>query len=266
MVMEEVSGRLVEVLSAAGLAEAAGEPFDVDELAREWGESASETRFEIERSDGMGLLLDGLDEDSPPTVLKAGQQLLARQGEVAEGVLRFLPSFIDDLYAREALLEAGGTLVEEFRIRLLQGDAVDHAAGLVPPVFADAVDEALALNLFAATVALMARLAEGSPAGCLAEEIIAVGLIAQAEAQLEERRERGELTEDEAVAAAGELRGIFELFEDDDVLAMFEMREPGDATLASQDRERSHLGIVDQRLQSWFMPFGATIPTGHIVA
>jgi hypothetical protein len=111
---------------------------------------------------------------------------------------------------------------------------------------------------------LMTRLAEGSPAGCVAEEIMAVGLIENAKSWLELRRERQELTESEAASAAGELRGLFELFEDDYVLGMFKMREPGDAALAGNDPMNLQLGVVDQRIESWFRPFGGIVPTGYI--
>jgi hypothetical protein len=55
-----------------------------------------------------------------------------------------------------------------------------------------------------------------------------------------------------------------ELFEDDDVLRMFDMREPGDAALAGHDPISRQAGVVDQRIESWFKPFGWTIPTGYI--
>ena len=74
---------------------------------------------------------------------------------------------------------------------------------------------------------------------------MAVGLIENAKSLLELRRERQELTESEAASAAGELRGLFELFEDDDVLGMFKMRELGDAALAGNDPMSRQLGVVD---------------------
>src|SRR2546421_64247 len=91
-----------------------------------------------------------------------------------------------------------------------------EAVGLMltaQPAFASAVDEALALDLFAAAVALLARLSAGHPAGCDAEEILAVGLIEHATAQLEMRADNGELTEAEAASAVEALGGVFELFE-----------------------------------------------------
>lgn len=52
--------------------------------------------------------------------------------------------------------------------------------------------------------------------------------------------------------------------EDDDVLGMFKMREPGDAALAGNDPMSRQLGVVDQRIESWFRPFGGIVPTGYI--
>jgi hypothetical protein len=254
------------LLEAASRAQEADAPVDVQQLARTLGESEFEVRLELERLGGMGLLIDGFEDEAPPLMRQSGRQCLARGGEVPTEVLRFLPSYIDDLYAREALLESGVALVDEFREALLEGEAVGHAAQLVPSAFADALDEELALKLFAATVALMARLSEGGPAGCLAEEIMAVGLIDEAAARLAARGERGELSESEVAAATSELRGLFELFEDDDVLDLFEMREPGEAALASEDPARRRFGVADQRVEAWFTPFGTTIPTGHLAA
>jgi hypothetical protein len=169
---------------------------------------------------------------------------------------------IDDLNAREALVVGGTILVDEFRAALVDGDPVDHARGLVPPAFIPAVDDRLALDLFAASVALMARLSNGAPAGCVAEEIVAVGLIDEARVWLELRREEGRLDEDEERAAGEELRGLFELFEDDDVLNIFEMMEPADAALAG--KPNLQLGVADQRVESWFDAFGGTSPTVYL--
>jgi hypothetical protein len=208
MTADEAPERPTRLLQIAGTVEAAGEPLDVEDLVQELGGSALSVRAEIEQLDGMGLLLSGLDEGHPPMLLNAGKQYLARRGLVPHEILCFLPRVIDDLHSREALLQAGITLVDEFRYKLLNGGAVEHAAQLVPSAFAQAVDEPLALNLFAAAVALMTRLSEGRPAGCVAEEIMAVGLIGDAESWLDIRRDRQELSEAEATAAIGELRAF----------------------------------------------------------
>ena len=107
----------------------------------------------------------------------------------------------------------------------------------------------LALDLFAAAVALMARLSDGAPAGCVSEEIIAVALMEEARAWLEMRCEEGMLDEAEEHAASDELRGLFELIEDDDVLNMFETTEPADAALAGHDPINQQLGVADQRVE-----------------
>ena len=246
------------------MAQASEELLDVAELARELDTSEPVIQMELGQLYALGLVLDGLEEGRPPILLKAGRQFLARRGDVDHEVLGFLPRVIDDLCAREALLVAGTFLVDEFRVALLGGDAVDHAQQLVPPAFATAVDERLALDLFAAAVALMARLSDGAPAGCVAEEIISVGLMEEARAWLEMRREEGELGEAEERSASQELRGLFELFEDDDVLNMFDMTEPADAALAGHDPINQQLGVADQRVESWFQAFGGTAPTGYL--
>jgi hypothetical protein len=228
------------------------------ELARGLGTTESAVRMDIDQLYASGLMLDGLDEGHPPMLLTAGRQFLARGGDVDREVLAFLPRTIDDLNACEALLVAGTVLVDEFRIALPRGDSVEHAQQLVPAGFTAAVDERLALDLFAATAALMARLSNGEPAGCVAEEVISLALIEEARAWLEMRREEGELDEAEERAAGEELRGLFELFEDDDVLNMFEMAEPADAALAGQDPINQQLGVADQRVEAWFYSFGGT--------
>ena len=67
-----------------------------------------------------------------------------------------------------------------------------------------------------------------------------------------------------AFTQATEFRGIFELFEDDDVLDLFEMSEPSDAAVAGGDPVKREMGVVDQRIEAWFEPFGWTTPTGYI--
>jgi hypothetical protein len=96
----------------------------------------------------------------------------------------------------------------------------------VPDAFVPAVDERLAVDLFAASVALMARLSAGDPAGSVAEEVMAIELMSQAEVWLDLRREAGDLDDTQFRASVSELTGLFELFQDDDVLGMFEMTDP----------------------------------------
>jgi hypothetical protein len=261
---EDDRRRRLWLLEAAGMARASEAVLDVAELALEFDLAQATIRMDLDQLEALGLVLSGLDEGLPPILLTAGRQFLARRGDIEQEVLGFLPRVIDDLNAREALLVAGTILVDEFRAAFVEGDPVDHARALVPPAFIAAVNERLALDLFAASVALMARLSDGAPAGCVAEEIIAVGLIEEARVWLELRREEGRLDEDEERAAGEELRGLFELLEDDDVLNMFEMVEPADAALAGHDPLNLQLGVADQRVESWFDAFGGTSPTGHL--
>lgn len=102
----------------------------------------------------------------------------------------------------------------------MNGTAVEHARELVPDAFVPGVDARLAVDLFAASVALMARLSAGDPAGSVAEEVLAVKLMGEAEVWLESRRDAGELDDAQFRASVSELTGLFELFQDDDVLDM----------------------------------------------
>lgn len=65
----------------------------------------------------------------------------------------------------------------------------------MPPAFIQAVDRRLALDLYTAAVALMARLSAGEPAGCVGEDIVAVTLLDEARSWLETRAEGGKISE-----------------------------------------------------------------------
>jgi hypothetical protein len=261
---EDDRRRRLRLLEAAGLAQASETVLDVAELARELDVPHEKIGMDLDQLNALGLVLNGADEGLPPMLLTAGRQFLARRGHVEHDILTFLPRVIDDLNAREALLVAGTILVDEFRATLVDGNPVEHARALVPPAFATAVDQRLAVDLFAATVALVARLSDGAPAGCVAEEIIAVALMDEARVWLELWRDEGRLDEDEERAASEELGGLFELFEDDDVLNMFDMVEPADAALAGHDPLNRQMGIADQRVESWFDAFSWTSSTGYL--
>jgi hypothetical protein len=88
--------------------------------------------------------------------------------------------------------------------------------------------------------------------------------MSQAEVWLELRRNEGDLDEAQFRGSVNELTGLFELFQDDDVLGMFEMAEPADAALANHDPINEQMGVVDQRLEAWFEAFGWTAPTGYL--
>lgn len=255
---------LAPILQAVAVVEAAEEPIDVASLAEEFGLPEGVIRERLEVLEGWGLILVGLEEGLPPLLREAGRQYLALRGSVESSVLEFLPHVIDDVHARRALLQAGTVLVDEFRAAVLEGRAVDHARALVPDAFEPAVTERIAIDLFAASVALMARLSHGEPAGCVAEEILAVVLLDEARTRLEMEADQGTLRAAAARAAADELRGLFELFQDDDVLDLFDMQEPADAAVAGQSPISVQLGVVDQRVEAWFQPFGWTTPTGYL--
>lgn len=240
--------RLLRLLEAIGLEQAAGEPLDPGALAEELRVPEAAVRMDLDQLEHLGLALAGLEDEIPPTLLVAGSQYLDRRGRVDHEVLRFLPRVLDDLATREALLLAGTVVVDEFRAAVLDGRAVEHARDVVPPAFEGAVDERLALDLYAAAVALMARLSEGAPAGCVAEEVVAVTLIDEARLVLEIRKDEGMLTEGAEHHAREELRELFELFEDDEVLGLFTVAGP----------------VGGEDLEAWFDPFGGTAPTGYL--
>lgn len=262
---ESTTRRYIKLLGAAGIAQAADEPLDIAVLAEELGVSPPTAQVDLEQLAVLGLVALGDTVDPSPLLLKAGRQYLARDGAVPCWEMRFLATTIDDLVARAALLHAGTIVVDEFRDQILSGGGVEYAANmLVPRAFASAVDDRIALDLYSASVSLMTRLSADEPAGCVAEEIIAVALISKAKAWLEMLESDGEISPEEARAAADEMSGLFELFQDDDVLDMFEMEEPADAALARHDPVNQQLGIADQRIESWFDPFSWAAPTGYL--
>ena len=245
------------------MAEAAEEPFERRAVADELRLSPGDLRGLVEHVEGLGLALGGEDE-RPPVLMRAGRQFLRLGCVFDEDALGFLPRTIDDLFARRALLCGGSVLVDTLRGDLIAGKGVEHAREIVPPAFDRAVDEGLALNLFAAAVSLMTRLSTKQPAGYVAEEVIAVSLINEARAWLELEADSGELLARTAAAAIDALPDLFALFEDDDVLRMFDMREPADAALDGVSDTALWLGVADQRLEAWFIPFGGVAPTGYL--
>ena len=256
--------RYIEVLNACGVAAAAEEPLDLDTLAAELELSVEDLEGELETLDAFGLIALR-DEPQAPALRRAGRQFLALDGMVPRWQLHFLGGTVDDLNARAALLRAGMVVVEAFRDALLAGEGVAHAAAkIVPPAFSQAVDERIAIDLYAATVALMARLSADEPAGCVAEEVVAVRVIGEGRAWLRQREDEGGLEHDEVETASVEMNELFGLFQDDEVLDLFEMEEPSDAALALHDPVKQQAGYVDQRVQSWFTPFGWTAPTGYL--
>jgi hypothetical protein len=120
---ESAKWRYIRLLQAAGVAQAADEPLDVDALADELDVSLPVAHMDLEQLAEFGLLSVADEFDSLPLLLKAGRQYLAREGAVSYWELRFLAGSIDDLLARKALLRAGTIVVDEFRDRILSGRA-----------------------------------------------------------------------------------------------------------------------------------------------
>ena len=251
------------LLEGIGVAEERGEPFLLERASDDLGVSRTALRVFCDQAEEAGLISPG-DAGAPILLTQAGRQYLAMKGRVSEDALFFLGEWIDDLWAREALLRAGIVLVDEFRGALLEDRGEEYAADLVPPAFEVAIDGLLSINLFAAAVSLMSRLSSGLAPGCLAEEIVAVGLVQQARAMIDLQHETGELGAEAASAAKEEVRGLFDLFEDSDVLRMFEMKEPSDADHAGASPVNRILGTADQRFVAWFLPFGTVAATGHL--
>lgn len=259
--------QVAPVLNAVGMASAKEEPLDKGALCRELEIEPQSLEMLLEELERVGLAWFEFDEDGKevfPYLATAGSQYLAARGEIPAEVLHFLPGTLDDLHARRALIAGGAVLVDQFRYALLHGDGVEHAKRLVPDAFVGAVDKDLALNLFAAAVALMARLSSNSPAGCLAEEIIAVALLREASAWIDMQAEEGALSIEEVERASSELSCIYDLFGDSDVLYLFEMEEPSDAALAGHSTINRMAGVADQRLEAWFEPFWTAAATGYL--
>jgi hypothetical protein len=251
------------LLRAVGMAQASEEALDIPYLAEDLGRAEDVVFSQIEQLEAWGLVLISA-EPEPPILLDAGKQYLRVSGAVEADTLRFLPRIFDDLNARRAVLHGGALLIDEFSYEVAHGRATEHARELVPPAFAESVDDRLAVDMFAAAVALMSRLASGSPAGCVAEEIIAFRVIEEAHAWLEMQADLGELESDATEDAASELESLFELFQDDDVRDLFDMKEPADAALRGHDPISRQLGVADQRIEAWFEPFWGLPATGHL--
>jgi hypothetical protein len=240
----------------------AGGTNDVAELAERLGVDEDELARIGRLLRAWGLVLAPSEESIQDAVVNdAGDQFLAREGHVSTRTLYFLSSTVDCLDARAALREATFVLLDEFTGAIADGRLLRYACEVAPPAFAQAVDEPLAARFFAAAAALVVRLGEGRPAGCVAEEVLAVRLIEIASDLLDED---DDLADDETRIAHGQLRGVFELFEDDDVLDMFRMQEPSDAALAGHSPRNLQMGIADQRLSEWFEPFGGVVRVGHL--
>lgn len=254
------------VIESVGMAAASGRPLDFVETAEELGRAEEEVRAtcsEVERA-GLIDLGEGRDSLEPPALTRAGRQYLMLGGKIETDCLFFLPRSIGDLHSRRALLHAGNALVNEFRDALTRGQGVEHAKQLVPPAFEPAITASLAVDLFAAAIALLGRLSAEEPAGCLAEEIVACEIVKEAEAWLQLCRDEKQIPVEEAKAAIEALSEMFDLFEDADVDSLFEMTDPADAALADHSHMHEVLGVVDTRVEAWFQPYGDRPALGHL--
>lgn len=115
---------------------------NLSELLEKRGYELDEVLRAVER---WGLAATGLTEDTAgiePHLRNAGQQVIAAEGEIDGQALRFLPIYVDDLLAREALLVGGSIMVDEFAAALATHGAPEHARGVVPATFREAVTNA----------------------------------------------------------------------------------------------------------------------------
>lgn len=168
---------------------------------------------------------------------------------------------VDDLDAREALRQAGFLLVGNLHAATVDGQLVDVVRDIVPPAFEPVVDMSLAASFSAAASALVVRLAANEMVACVAEEILVVQLLELAELKLEDQLGSTSERFNEATDA---LDALFDLCGDKDILYLFEMKEPGDAAVAGHTIRNNLMGIVDQRPEAWFAPFGWSVASGHL--
>jgi hypothetical protein len=230
------------LLQAAGMAEAQDAPLDLVDLAQESGELIEVVDERLRRLEDLGLLLDGREVGigAPPLLLRAGRQYLRAGGGVRPEVLAFASRVIDDLHAREALLEASAVLVDDFGDAIAEGNAVAFAISIVPPDARRSVTPRLAVALYGAAVALIARVVDGEPAACVAEEVLAVALLNEARSWLYE----ADLDTAERAAALDALPSLFALFEE----------------------SRALRGDIDPDVRTWFAPFHGRPAAGHLGA
>lgn len=240
------------VLNLLAEADASGAPVDVAAFPRVEGKfSTSEILTAIH--DAGFAICDVEDEpDLPPMLLRGGRQYLQLKGEVDPDVVRYLSKFIDDLDARELLRDAGEWVREElsFAVRMGWGRDVLRDRFIPPRFKMEATDELAARFLDAAT-SLQTRLSNSQPAGCMAEEILAVRQMERAEFYFDSMVADGECSAEAAAAGKDALQGIFDLFDDDDVLGLFVLPEAIPAEL----RGEQEIGHYENEIESWFEPF-----------
>ncbi len=208
----------------------------------------------------LGLARESEDEEHPFELSKVGEQYLSSGGLVGADVLKFAASVFDDLNTRRAVLVAGARLFDDLSDAMALGQGQEVFASLLPPNSDVVVDGNLQARLLASLSAFLVRLEFSQPAGCLAEEVLAVNLIAEAEEVLDSwvGPEFTEESRDEAVA---ELEEIFTLFDDSDVTLLFVEQLDNAGNAVSPPRTYESLGIDE-----WFDVFYSTPVTGHVRA
>lgn len=198
---------------AAGLE---GMPLTEATMALSERAGISEHRAEdlIRTWDSWGLL-SRVAEQGRVEVEVGIEQFVADPDQFNEDVLRFLPETIRNLWSRKALLRAGTEMVGELRATLERDDGLEPFRVLLPGPLKDQLDRLMAINLFAAAVALMTNLSRNAPASSVAEEISAVNLAERAQGILERWQVEGLLSPASASTAASGLGSLFSLFDDD---------------------------------------------------
>lgn len=201
-------------------------------------------------------------DGGPPRLARAGRQFVARHGVVDESVLRFLPTFVGDLHAREVLIEGATQMVEGFLSAMAGGRARAYARDLVPRRVAAAVTDDVAHRLFCAASALVARLSGEQAAGSLAEEVLAARLVERAAAALDDQAHAEAWAASDFDGARDALGGVFDLSGDRWVLLMF---EPGELPLSDRLRPTASgpsrpWGTFD----GWFDTTPGTIKCGYL--
>jgi hypothetical protein len=232
---------VARVLVAVAATEPVGEalsPDALDRLAEQARTSPFELRAICAYAQSAGLLHMSV-RDAPWRLTRAGRQYLGRGGDVDAALLAFLPQTVDDLNARGALMRGSVVLVSQFRSALLDGRARPYAAQLVPRAFRSAVDDPIALDLYAAAVGLIARLEAEQPPACMAEQLLAPHLVAHAGAKLADDVARGTISDEDAAAAQAEFRSLSKLI---------------------PSRGRPRLPV-----ESWFRPFPGAAATAYVV-
>jgi hypothetical protein len=253
----------VRVLERIAMAATREEALHAEEVSADLNLSPRVLAEAVADIEHWGLGWPGWGEQTQAFATRAGLQFLELRGRVPMDVLRFVAEEVDDLYSREALRSAMGSLLDEMTFAADEAEFIHIVRRIVPPAFAHEIDPSFARAMHAAASALAARLGEGRPAACRAEEIVAVAVLWEAEAVLESITERL-ATMELRHPPTNALQGLFELFEDDDVLELFEMKEPADAVVVANDPIAQAMGTGAMDFSSWFEPFGWAVAVGHL--